>query len=407
MMFRNAVKLLFLLPVCLSVFGCKEMDGFNDVVSQDTTKPEKVTNIRVENFNGGAHIIYDLPKSPNLLYVLAKYRINDQVERETKSSYYTDTITVNGFAADTPHEVTLYAVSRANIMSDPVSVTVHPNKPVYQLVAPTITLTSDFGGVNVKAQNTLKREIGLIFVAFDDNTGVMEVQDQLFTREETIDYSVRGYSSSERRFGVYVTDQWGNISDTTIANITPLYEELLDKSKFRVYQLPTDSPIGYNWILPNLWDGRNDGDGWHTVDGVRPPFVCSFDVGNRYKLSRFVMWARAGEYAYGHGNPKVFSLWGSSSAQPRDIQLPLVAEEGAQIGDWINLGNYRFPDPPSGASPRQSNAADEAFLRSGVSFDVPLNAPAVRYLRLSIAETWSGGSSAHVIELSLYGSLNN
>jgi len=394
---------LYTFTLCLLAYGCKETNGFNEVVSKDTTKPDVVSNIIVENFNGGAHIVYDLPSSENVLYVLAKYKINDNQERETKASFYTDTITVNGFAEEAEYDVTLYTVSRANVMSDPLTVKVNPQAPVYTLVQPTINLSPDFGGINIKALNTLKREIGLIFLAYDANTGLMEVQDQFFTKDENIDYSVRGFESEERLFGIYVTDQWGNISDTVSTNLTPLYEELLDKSRFSLYNLASDSPIDFGWNAPFLWNGSPDGNGWHTRFGEQPPYVVTFGVGGLYKLSRFVMWQRIGEYTYGHGNPKEFSLWGSNVSQPRDIALPLVAEEGAVVGDWINLGNFHFPPPPSGLPPGQTNAADEAFVRNGISFNVSIDAPEIRFVRLAVANTWSNGTAAHVMEVSLYG----
>jgi hypothetical protein len=40
--------------------------------------------------------------------VLAKYQIRNGVSRETKSSYYTDTVNVEGFAKEADYEVTLY-----------------------------------------------------------------------------------------------------------------------------------------------------------------------------------------------------------------------------------------------------------------------------------------------------------
>lgn len=390
--------------VILVAAACKKNDGYNKTpISGDTTKPGVVTDVKVDNFNGGAYITYNLPNSENILYVLAQYNIRDGVKRETKSSYYTDTVTVNGFAASADYDVTLYTVSRANVMSDPVTVKVHPETPVYQLIRPSINVNADFGGVNVQAFNPLKKEIGIIITAFDATTNSMEVQDQFFTKADTINYSIRGYSTDPRQFGVYVTDQWGNISDTLKREISPLYEELLNKSLFSAFNLPSDTPIGYGWQLPNLWNGTENGDGWHTLPGEKPPFVCTFDVGRVYKLSRFVMWERFGEWAYGHGNPRDFSLWGTKVANPKDAKLPISAPEGAVVGDWINLGNFHFPDPPSGSPPGSTTASDEAFVRAGVNFNVPFDAPTVRFIRLAVNRSWSGGDIAHVMELSLYG----
>ncbi|MDN5285829.1 MAG: hypothetical protein JWR38_2103 [Mucilaginibacter sp.] len=400
--------LLFCSMIMISIISCKRNDGYNQPVSTDKTKPGVVTNIKVDNYNGGSYITYNLPNSNNTLYVLAKYQIKDNVARETKASYYSDTVNLEGFATSKDYNVTLYTVSRANVMSDPVTVTVHPKTPIFTLVRQTAVLQTDFGGVNVTALNPLKKEIGVIITAFDKSTNAMEIQDQYYTQQDTINYSLRGFNTDSRQFGVYITDKFGNISDTLKKTLSPLFEQLLDKSKFSVYQLPTDSPIGYGWVLPNLWDGKTDGGsaGWHTDPGAPAPFVCTFNVGRTYRLSRFVMWERPDtdqKYAFNHGNPKTFSLWGTNVPSPKDAQLPLSAPVGTVVGDWINLANYRYPNPPSGLPVGSTNAADNAFVLAGVNFNVPLNAPVVHFLRLSVSQTWSLGNFAHVMELSLYG----
>ena len=399
-----------IIPLLMVVFlagitACKKNNGFNTVVSDDKTKPDVVSNVKVDNFNGGANITYVLPNSANILYVLAKYKINDNDTRETKSSYYRDTVLVNGFSKEKPYEVTLYTVTRANVMSDPVTVTVNPKTPVYALVRPTINLSPDFSGVNITADNPTKQEVGLILMTYNKNTQAFEIQDQHFSSVQHIDYSVTGFAAVEQPFEIYVTDRWGNVSDTLKKSVTPLYEEECDKSKFSVLNLNSDTPIGFNWQLPNLWNGKLDGDGWHTIlGGGPPPYICSFSIGRTYRLSRFVVYERIGsDYTYKYANPKEFSLWGSNVAAPGDAQLPLVAEEGAVVGDWINLGNYKFPDPPSGNRPGQTTSADEDFVKKGVSFRVPFSAPAVKFLRLSVKSTWGGLAGAHLMELTPYG----
>src|SRR5687768_12612552 len=123
-MIMKNILILILMMACLA--SCKKEESNIEVISKDMTKPGVVNNVKVENLEGAARITYRLPNSENLLYVLARYNINDNRVRETKASYYTDTITVDGFARSQEYEVTLYAVSRANVMSDPVVVKVRP-----------------------------------------------------------------------------------------------------------------------------------------------------------------------------------------------------------------------------------------------------------------------------------------
>ncbi len=393
------------LVLVLMLGSCKKNDGYNTVVSTDKTKPGVVTNVQVKNLNGAAYITYTLPNSSNLLYVLAQYNINGKTGRQTKASYYTDTVLCDGFAQSKDYTVTLTTVSRANVQSDPVTVTVHPATPVYQLIKPTVQLTADFGGVNIKALNPNRKDIGVILIAYDNSTKEYEVVDQNYTGLDTINYSIRGYPATPQKFGVYITDQFGNISDTTLLTITPIFETLLDKSKFSTYTLPSDSQTAYGWEVYYLWDGKTDdySNGWHTAPGGSPPMQCTFNLGVSAQLSRFIMWERPDEYAYSHGNPKDFSIWGSNKPAPQDAYLPQLATAGAVVGDWVNLGNYHYPDPPSGLSPGFTNAADNAFVSAGVNFNINPGSPPVHFFRLLVHDTWSGGDFAHVMEFSIYG----
>jgi hypothetical protein len=393
------------LVVVLMLGSCKKNDGYNTVVSTDKTKPGVVTNVQVKNLNGAAYITYTLPNSSNLLYVLAQYNINGKTSRQTKASYYTDTVLCDGFAQSKDYTVTLTTVSRANVQSDPVTVTVHPATPVYQLIKPTVQLTADFGGVNIKALNPNRKDIGIILIAYDNSTKEYEVVDQNYTGLDTINYSIRGYPATPQKFGVYITDQFGNISDTTLLTITPIFETLLDKSKFSTYTLPSDSQTAYGWEVYYLWDGKTDdySNGWHSAPGGSPPMQCTFNLGVSAQLSRFIMWERPDEYAYSHGNPKDFSIWGSNKPAPQDAYLPQLATAGAVVGDWVNLGNYHYPDPPSGLSPGFTNAADNAFVSAGVNFNINPGSPPVHFFRLLVHDTWSGGDFAHVMEFSIYG----
>lgn len=401
--------LLFPAFILFLLVACEEGGRYVQPVSDDTSKPGPVTKIEVHNFNGGAHITYTLPNSENLLYVQAEYAINDTRTRQTKSSYYSDTVTVRGFAQSQDYDVTLWAVSRANVKSDPVVVTVHPEIPPYLLARPTMQVTADFGGISIQVDNPLKEALGVVTVTYNEATRRLEIIDQDYLEAPVITRNIRGFRDVPRVFGVYITDEFGNLSDTLTAEYTPLPEQVLDKTKFLVYQLPSDSEIAYGWELRNLWDNNVDAysAGWHTAPGGPLPIVCTFGLGVEAQLSRFELYERTAEFTYSHGNPRTFTIWGSAVNSPQDAVLPLNSEPGTVIGDWVNLSNYTFPSPPSGLPPGVTNATDAAFVLAGVNFNVPINAPKVKFIRFSVSSTWSSGDFAHAMELTFFGNPEN
>lgn len=393
---------LMLAPVLLImlIVSCKKSESNIEVVSNDTTKPGVVTNVKVENLNGAARLTYTLPNSKNLLYVLASYNINDKTTRETKASYYTDTITVDGFARAKEYEVTLYVVSRANIKSDPITVKVNPKTPNYLLINDNLDITPDFGGANFFGLNPNKVPIAVHVLSLNDKTNKYDEQDPQYINTDSVNFSVRGYDATPKKFGVYTTDRFGNVSDTVYKTLTPLFETLLDKSKFYTYHLDSDSPIGYGWEFKYLFDGNTGEPGWHTLSA--PTKQGTFALGTNAKLSRFVLWERLSG-VFGYQNIRQLTLWGTSSDAPKDSILPKNSAPGTVSGDWVNLGNFTYPNPPSGLPPNQANASDLAFVAAGVNFKININAPATKFIRLECTQTWGGLDYVNALEISLYG----
>ncbi|KAA2240295.1 DUF4959 domain-containing protein [Chitinophaga agrisoli] len=403
-----------LLPAILLLviqLACKKTDGYNEVISTDKTKPSPVTNIKVTNFSGGAYISYSLPDSKNLLYVQAEYKINDTRSRQSKTSFYSDTIMVSGFAKSQDYEVTLYTVTRADVKSDPVTVKVHPDTPAYLLAKPTVVLTNDFGGVNISVQNKAHADIGVILIAPDKSTRKLEIVNQHYTNQEAISYSLRGYDTIPTQFGVYITDSWDNRSDTVYATIKPLYEVQMDKSKFQPYTLPSDVGTDFQWYLPYLWDNKTGAPGFHTPYGNFLPKWMSFDMGQAARLSRYTIWYRGVEgsaaYLWGAGAPQTWVLWGRAD-QPVDENMPdttgLPPVGQPTANGWINMGVFHLPAKPSGLPFPQYTGDDLAYWNGGFNFNFALTVPKVRYLRFECVTNASGTNDFfNIMEISLYG----
>lgn len=409
--------------VILAAFGmflfaaCSKAGMEKETVSKDMTQPGPVSNVKVDNLNGAAIITYRLPgKMSNILYVQADYIINDKTgaKRQGKSSYYSDTLIVEGFAESKDYDVELKVVSRAGVASTPVVVKVRPEKPPYKLVRETLGLEADFAGVAATAVNTLKKNMGIVIIYDDPGYGRYVIRDQNFSNFEKVSLSSRGLDTLPKRMGAYVVDPFGNISDTLFKVISPLYEVALDRSKHFPYVLPLDKPVyAGSYTVNRIWNSVfGSDDCWHTdvLSGPNAvyPYTCTFGLGgaNKVKLSRFTFWGRGIDARmWGGENPKVFSVWGSDKTQPADATMPMGVAEGTVVGDWVNLGNYRYPDPPSGnnASPGTITASDRTFWNAGYDFLVPINAPAVKFIRVSVEETWGKNNYAAITEMRFYG----
>jgi len=395
-------------------FGCKKSDGFNTVVSNDKTKPGVVTNIKVVNFNGGAYITYSLPDSKNILYVQADYQINDVATRQTKSSYYSDSITVDGFAKSQDYKVVLRTVSRAAVESDSVVVTVHPETPPYLLVRNSLVVKNDFGGLNIAAQNKFSANVGIITIGPDLVTNQTKIINQNYTGLNNISYSIRGYDTIPKKFSIYVTDKWGNRSDTLTSSVTPIYEAQMDKSKFQAFVLPSDAPTGFGWNIQNMWNGTAASPGYHTTQPITPlvwPACITFDMGQTARFSRYTIWDRgidgSNNFLWQAGAPTQWVLWGRTDtpvdeSMPDENNLPPVGS--ATPKGWINLGVYTLPAKPSGLPNPSYTNDDLAFWNAGFSYDFSLTLPKVRYLRFECLHNASGSDNFfNIMELTFWG----
>lgn len=407
------MKQLKIYLIILLIASCKKMDGYNDIASTDKTKPGVVTNVNVVNFNGGAYITYTLPKSENILYVQAEYKINDNTDRQTKSSYYSDSITVSGFAESKEYEVILHTVSRADVSSDPVVVKVHPDTPPYLLARPTVDMQRDFGGVRISVLNKGKANLGIITI-LPDQSKKYQIISQNYTNKDTIQYSLHGFDTIPQNFGVYVTDQWGNISDTLFSTITPIYEAQMDKSMFRNYSLGTDAKTGFGWVIENLWNNNTGSPGYHTEQPIQPlvwPAVITFDMGKAARLSRYTIWNRgidgSGNWLWQAGAPQTWVLWGREDT-PVDETMPdadhLPPVGGMTPKGWINLGFYTAPAKPSGLPNPQYTNADLATWNNGFSYNFDLALPRVRYLRFECVSNMAQTNTFfNITELTFWG----
>ena len=137
-------------------------------------EPPGIEDYVITPINGGGIATYSIPDSEEVMYVMAEYERNGKkcVER---SSVYSNTIRMEGFATTDPVTVAFYTVSRNGVRSEPVVKTFEPLTAPLYLVRQTLSMVTDFGGVSVFWENRFNTEVGVAFLVKDENgEGVMK-----------------------------------------------------------------------------------------------------------------------------------------------------------------------------------------------------------------------------------------
>lgn len=387
---------LFIFIVML-FYSCQKLTGTDhEPIYHDKSKPGAVSNVQVINFSGGAYVVYKVADDPGILYVQADYKINDKISLQAKASYYTDTIKVVGFEKAGDYKVILHAVSRSEVKSDPVEVTVSPLIPPYLIVKNSLEIFPDFGGATIRFKNPAKGEIALI--ALVDTAGKPEYINTAYSKDSAGIFSVRGFSARERKFGAYIRDRWGNTSDTVWAVIRSMNELELDRTIMKALVLPGDQLAccnsDLNVPLREPYGARDRA--FYGVKGATDSFPArvTIDMGRTVIISRLRYWMRAnGSAEFRNGTLKYFKLYGSMNPNPN----------GALDNSWTQIGGVYELVKPSGLPYGQLSPADHETVANGSEFILPLPAIPMRYFRIVIVQNYSGGDALEMASIKFMG----
>ena len=401
----NPLSLLiryFLVIGVLIAAACKEEQIGQTGV--DNVPPSSVKNVQVEPLPGGARISYDLPDETDISYITCEYMFNNQ-KKVTRSSIYNNYVIIEGLADVVPCDFTLYLVDHSENKSEPLKGSFTPLEPPFRSVFKTITLEPDFGGVVIRWQNESNALIGAFLYAMNDD-GEWEEYDLVYSSTKEEVRSIRGYSTDERKFGVSLIDQFGNTSDTLVVSAIPLYENLLDKTKFKDGHLAGDNYTSHSSRpISNIWDGDIQVI-WHTVPtaGFTPPQTFTIDLGVQAKLSRMMLWNRQDGFTFNQHNLRYFEVWGTKELSHGINDNYWLGESWKD--EWIFLGDFE-QIKPSGLPLGQTNGDDDAATRAGSEFIFESGAGEVRYIRFVVKETWARTAAIHIAEVSIYGDDGN
>ena len=388
-----------IIPLMLVFFGCKE-EGRLDHIDDNAPAPPQVTDVTIRNTPGGAVLHYKVPSGNSLLYVQAVYEIQPGVQRETKASYYKDSLVLEGFGDTRTYDVKLYSVGKNEKRSEPIIKQVNPTTAPIHLA--TKRLIDTFGGVTVSIENPLKENLAIVLMGDTAHLGYQTLLQTFYTSKEKANFSYRGLDTIPYDFSVYLRDRWNNLSEVTEAKLIPWFEELIPKETWKVHYLTGDDISESTGPFTNLWDGSSNPGGWDNSvrwPGVKPlPRWFTIDLGVTIIMSRLIFWQRANYYS--GNNVSEFELWGSTNPNPN----------GLYDDSWKPLKHVKVVKPSPGST---ITADDNAFAAAGFEFELESDSFAanpflpVRYIRLKVLNTSQGyqaaSSECTAAEISFYG----
>ncbi|WP_370479241.1 DUF5000 domain-containing lipoprotein [Tamlana flava] len=401
---RNFLKEFWaiVLVVMLAFMACSEEPGHGPLES-NTVPPGIVENISIENLPGKVNLSYTLPSDEDLLYVVARYTTENGTQRETKSSYFKNTMVLEGFKGGEPIQVTITAGNKSETESQPVVVTVNPLPAPIFAIFESLEIGPDFGGVNVKASNPTEDDIAIL-VMLRNNVGDWEpLPTSIYTKSNEINRSLRNLEAVEQDFAITVRDRWGNVTDTLFKPIEPLFEQLMPKSGYVGVRLSNDAGND-GYAVSNLWDDESIEwfDSYFTQRGADPDptigHLVTFDIGQETKVSRIHIWnfsepLGGQRFYYYLGAMRKFTIWGANELNNGDLS------------GWIRMVDYEVLKP-SGLPEGEETAADTEAGENGEDVLISIDKPKVRYLRIECTENWRGLEYMSVNEIAIYGDPN-
>ena len=389
----NALFVLLLLTV---FSGCKE--EYIGQYTVDSVAPKQVSNVQVQNMKGRVVLTYTLPEEDDLLCVTARYVLQNGVKREMSSSAYSNKIELKGFGKGRKYQVELYSIDKSYNESAPCVVEVEPeDSPIYD-VFHTLQLFDAFGGVKLHWENPLKENV-VLGAMMKESDGTWKHVETIYSSEAVADKAIRGLDAKPADFAFYFRDIYDNHTDTLYKEMTPLFEEEMDKSKFMEF------PLG-KYFTHNNFGSKSMTGMWNNVynvekdlfyisagTGMKPYF--SFDMGVESKLSRFRLWTRL-QYMYRLHHLRTFTVYGTNDAA--------VTKDPDNWEGWIKLMDCESFRPSGQIIGGEPNAEEKEHMLAGEEWEFPVDVPKVRYLKFQIHTTWGDTDGAFINEISLWGS---
>jgi hypothetical protein len=394
----TTTKFLLTGIIFLLLFGasCSEEKRF-DINSEDAVPPAAPVVSRYEALNGAVRIYYTPPADKDVISVDARYtRKSDGKVFHFSTSYFSNSIDVNGLADTVVYDVELVAVDRAGNSSPKITYPVKPLESALLKVKRSIIIKGGFDAVFARWENELRAGVNVLINYSFTMNGTSRSLTRVFT-SQTVDnrYYITDLTlppDSPIRVKYRISDNYGNITDEVDAGDFYVLKDMeipkIDADRNPLWILPEVRTVPlaeYGNTVPQVFGNAMDGDIKKVDDGVidqnenlnylmsdeNQPWSLIIDLNGYFELSRILTHqrhTRAGGAAesvqrgnyYGQGNIGSYRMyrWDEETNAWDTIsmhRIPMPQGTLSQL-DWNKLGKagdmaYMYPDDPAYTKP--------------------------------------------------------
>jgi hypothetical protein len=300
--------LLIVMLILAGMYSCTEQPRF-EIGYNDSKAPETPSVRTYKPTYGGAVIYFTPPADKDVLTVDASY-VNAQGKTVWfSSSYFSDSLSIYGFADASEHIVNVYAVDRAGNKSEPMPVPITPLEPAYTRVARSIVLKAGFLSFFLEWKNEIRQNVNVYLDFTYTQNGEQMEQHRINTSNLAEEqWFIRDLNLTENdpvNVKVRVEDSYGNTTESIdMGEIKLMVDEKIPKDKWTLpeaNEFISDVPMGFfsayegraKYIIDDIIDGESNTvyNGGHTGGGTIstvPPWNVLIDLGDEYEISRII-----------------------------------------------------------------------------------------------------------------------
>ena len=356
----------------------------------DDIVPGPVTNVKVDNVNGGAIISYTLPSvadnnlwGAKVVYSLTPY--GEQMERWASAER--DTIVLEGYGDTDERIVDIYAVHKNGNLSEVVQVPIKPDTPYVFLVRESVQAVGAFGGVQVTWKNPLRKDMGIILYAEDPKTHEMMLFDRYYSNAAEGKTVFRYFEPKEQNFRIEMFDRWQNYATPLEATLIPLEEVEIASRRtdgVPIWSLVDGEASGtttttlqrwmYRCDTHAYWDNLPfvnmltiDNSFWYVranpqisayyfpgkdIEGmsIPLPFYFTLDMGRKASYSRVLILHENRQPTFSVGPFTDFAIWGTNEMKAiEDVEDPHETyPKGSREANQAYWSSWQIPNVVDG-----------------------------------------------------------